>query len=149
LIVAPLNPADYDSWLPLWLANMENSVSEEITAETWRRICDPASPVGGLGVRTAENAPLIGICHYITHPTTGNLNPVCYMQDLYIDTGARRQGLARTLVTYLAALGQASGWARLYWLAEAENAGAQALYKSLGYKLNFTLHVLPLNMPPA
>jgi ribosomal protein S18 acetylase RimI-like enzyme len=149
LIVAPLKPSDYDSWLPLWLANMENSVSDEITSETWRRICDPAHAVGGLGVRAAENSPLTGICHYITHPTTGNLNPVCYMQDLYIDPSARRQGLARTLVTYLAALGTASGWARLYWLAEAENAGAQALYKSLGYKLNFTLHVLPLNMPTA
>jgi ribosomal protein S18 acetylase RimI-like enzyme len=148
LIVAPLTPADYASWLPLWLVNSQNSIAQDVTAETWRRICDASSPVGGLGVRENEGAPLLGICHYITHPTTGNLNPVCYMQDLYIDETARRRGLARMLVTYLAALGTASGWARLYWLAEAENAGAQALYKSLGYKLNFTLHVLPLSPLP-
>ena len=149
MIVAPLKSSDYESWLPLWLTNMENSVSEQITAETWRRICDEASAVGGLGIRESEDLPLLGICHYITHPTTGNLNPVCYMQDLYIAETARRRGLARKLVTYLAALGTASGWARLYWLAEADNAAAQALYKSLGYKLNFTLHVLPLSTPPA
>lgn len=148
MIVAPLKSSDYDSWLPLWLANMEHSVSPDITAQTWQRICDRHSGVGGLGVRESENAPLLGICHYITHPTTGNLNPVCYMQDLYIDPVARRRGLAGTLVAHLAALGTASGWARLYWLAEAENMAAQALYKALGYKLNFTLHVLPLGPVP-
>lgn len=66
------------------------------------------------------------------------------MQDLYINPAQRRRGLARGLVMALAGLGAAQGWARIYWLAEAENEAAQTLYKSLGYKLNFTLHVLPI-----
>lgn len=143
MIVGALQPSDYESWLPLWQANMEHSVSDEITAETWRRICDPTFPVGGIGVRAAEGAPLCGICHYILHYTTGNLKQICYMQDLYIDAEYRRQGLGRLLVTYLAALATAQGWSRLYWLAEADNEAAQTLYKTLGFKLNFTLHVFP------
>jgi ribosomal protein S18 acetylase RimI-like enzyme len=48
------------------------------------------------------------------------------------------------LVSHLAELGQQQGWARLYWLAEASNKEAQALYKKLGLKLDFNLFVLPL-----
>ena len=143
MIPALLKAEDYAAWLPLWHANMENSVTAEITAETWRRICDPAFPIGGIGIRETADGPLCGICHYILHYTTGNLKQVCYMQDLFIDPACRRKGLARILVTYLAALATAQGWARLYWLAESQNEAAQGLYKSLGYKLDFTLHVLP------
>lgn len=145
MIIHPLQDDDYDQWLPLWQANTEHSLDDKITIETWRRICDPAFPIGGLGARPDEAAPLAGICHYILHPTTGNLKQICYMQDLYIDPAARRQGLARGLVNALAAVAATQGWARIYWLAEAENEAAQTLYKSLGYKLNFTLHVLPVN----
>jgi hypothetical protein len=34
---------------------------------------------------------------------------------------------------------------RLYWLAEAKNGEAQALYRHLGAKLDFSLYVLPLH----
>ncbi len=144
MIVDTLKPTDYADWLPLWHANMENSVTADVTALTWSRICDPTSAIGGLGVRPDPDAPLTGICHFILHPTTGNLKPVCYMQDLFIAETARRQGLARTLVMHLADLGRAEGWARLYWLAESHKEAAQQLYRSLGLKLDFTLHVLPL-----
>ena len=144
MIIQPLQAADYDQWLPLWQANTEHALDDDITAETWRRICDPDFPIFGLGARIDKDSPLAGICHYVLHPTTGNSKQVCYMQDLYIDPAQRRRGLARGLVMALAGLGAAQGWARIYWLAEAENEAAQTLYKSLGYKLNFTLHVLPV-----
>jgi ribosomal protein S18 acetylase RimI-like enzyme len=69
---------------------------------------------------------------------------IAYMQDLYVHPDHRRKGIARKLVTYLAALGTAQGWARIYWLAEGKNEAAQRLYETLGLKLDFTLHVLPL-----
>jgi ribosomal protein S18 acetylase RimI-like enzyme len=141
--IAPLQQQDYTDWLPLWRANMEHSVTDDVTVETWRRICDPASPVKGLRARNAEGA-LIGICHYVLHPTTGNIKMIAYMQDLYVHPDHRRKGIARKLVTYLAALGTAQGWARIYWLAEGKNEAAQRLYETLGLKLDFTLHVLPL-----
>lgn len=149
MIIALLRPVDYPSWLPLWHANMENSATPDITAETWRRICDPDFPVGGIGIRPDRDAPLAGICHYVLHYTTGNMNQVCYMQDLFIDPAFRRQGLGRKLVEYLAAHATAQNWARLYWLAEGKNEAAQTLYRSIGYKLDFTLHVLPTQSPAA
>jgi len=144
MITEELQASHYDEWLPLWKANMEFSATEEVTALTWSRICDPDSSVGGIGIRQAEGGQLVGICHYIIHPTTGNVKLVCDMQDLYVMPEVRGQGLGRTLVAALAEMGRREDWARLYWLAETENEAAQRLYLSLGLKLDFTVHVLPL-----
>lgn len=144
MLTSTLEPQDYAEWLPLWNANMEYTASADVTALTWSRICDPASMIGGIGVRQAPDLPLAGICHYILHPTTGNVKTVCYMQDLYVKPEVRRQGLGRSLMTALTKLGRGENWARIYWLAELHNEAAQQLYKSLGVKLDFTLHVLPL-----
>lgn len=144
MLITPLLANDYTEWLPLWLANMEHQVENQVTATTWARICDPDSMVGGLGARLHAKGPLVAICHYILHPTTGNIKLVCYMQDLYVDVDARRQGVAQALVQELAAMGKREHWARLYWLAESKNEAAQQLYQSLGLKLDFTLHVLPV-----
>ncbi|MEC7029320.1 MAG: GNAT family N-acetyltransferase, partial [Pseudomonadota bacterium] len=64
--------------------------------------------------------------------------------DVYVDPDHRRKGIARKLVEYLAAIGQEQDWARIYWLAEQDNTAAQSLYKNVGIKLDFTLHVMPL-----
>jgi ribosomal protein S18 acetylase RimI-like enzyme len=66
------------------------------------------------------------------------------MQDLYVDPAQRQKGLGRALVLALTQQAKAHHYARLYWLAEADNDAAQALYASLGVKLDFTFHVMPL-----
>ena len=142
MFIRLLKNTDYNQWLPLWQDNCLNQVPQNVTEETWRRICDPKENVFGLGVFEEEN--LIGILHYILHPTTGQLAPVCYMQDLYIRQDHRRKGHARALVTALQEEGTKAGWARIYWLAEKSNPAAQNLYKNLGIPVDFSLHILPL-----
>ena len=140
--VRPLTAADRDEWLRLWDANNNGVRNDAVTNETWSRLLNPIYPVHGLLAHADGKAA--GLVHYILHPVTGHIEPVCYMQDLFVDADHRRKGIARALVGQLAATGTVERWARLYWLAEAENAEAQGLYKSLGVKLNFSLHVLPL-----
>lgn len=142
VLIAPLQDNDYPLWLPLWVANNHGVEDAPVTARTWARLMDPASAVHGLGALVGDD--LAGILHYVLHPTTGNLRDVCYMQDLYVAQNFRRRGIARALVEALAQRGKQEGWARIYWLAEPGNAPAQALYRSLGLKLDFSLHVLPL-----
>jgi ribosomal protein S18 acetylase RimI-like enzyme len=142
LIIDEIKPGDYKAWVKLWDANNGGQSNEEVTRETWKRLLEPASPVKGLVART--DGSLAGLVHYIIHPVTGHIQPVAYMQDLYVDPAFRRKGIGRMLVSELAKLGKRRKWARLYWLAEASNPQAQALYKNLGMKLDFTLHVLPL-----
>ena len=150
-----LERRDHASWLPLWHENMEHQAAEEITQNSWAAICDRKRDVWGLGVFVAagddngngnDTKYLAGILHYILHPTTGSLRPVCYMQDLFIAPDYRRRGLARHLVKALAQKGKDEDWERIYWLAEDNNQGAQALYKDIGVRLDFSLHILPLQL---
>lgn len=140
----PLVKKDYDVWKPIWLDNMQHQVSDEITASTWQKICDKKELVYGLGL--FDDKQLLGILHYILHPTTGALNPVCYMQDLFVAEKHRRKGYARELLRELALRGKEERWERIYWIAANNNKQAQALYQNIGVKLDFSLHVLPLKV---
>lgn len=143
--VRPVSRADYDQWLVLWNANNQGHKNDEVTAVTWQRLMDGVQKEGPVRGLIAEvDGEIAGLVHFILHPVTGHIKPVCYMQDVFVDPGHRRQGIGRALVTALAGIGASEGWARLYWLAEAHNKEAQSLYKNLGLKLDFTLHVLPL-----
>ncbi len=141
--IHPIAPLDFPDWLPLWDGNNMGLRDEAVTAETWSRLTNPESPVNGLAAWEGEE--MVGLVHYILHPTTGHIAPVCYMQDVYVPEHSRKKGIAKKMVKRLVSMGQSEKWARLYWLAEADNEAAQALYKTLGVKLNFTLHVQPLS----
>ena len=133
---------DFPAWLPLWDGNNLGTRDEAVTAETWSRLNDPSSPAHGIVAE--DKGKLVGMIQYVLHPTTGAINDACYMQDVYVDPAQRGKGVAKKLVQALAKEGRAQKWARLYWLAEADNEAAQALYKNLGVKLDFTFHIMSL-----
>ena len=133
---------DYGAWHSLWLANNKGQCNEDVTAETWNRLLLDIYPVHGL---VAElHGKVAGLLHYILHPVTGHIQPVCYMQDVFVDEAHRKQGIGTALIQHLASLGQEEEWARLYWLVEHDNKDAQNLYTHIGLKLNFSLFVHPL-----
>ena len=142
--IRPPENRDFPDWLPLWDGNNLGTRDEAVTSETWSRLIDENSPVHGL---VAEKAgKLVGLVHYIVHPTTGSLKDVCYMQDVYVEPEHRGKGIAKALIKELAAIGQKNkSWTRIYWLAEANNEAAQKLYETIGVKLDFTLHVMKMD----
>lgn len=140
--IRPLTEDDFDRWQTLWNQNNQGHINLEVTKVTWQRLLTPGSMVGGFGA--FDGSDMAGLVHYILHPVTGHIKSVCYMQDLFVAPLHRRKGVGRALVEQLAVTGKSEKWVRLYWLAEAGNTEAQALYKNLGFKIDFTLHVLPL-----
>ena len=141
--IRPLEPNDFPDWLPLWDGNNKGERDEAITTECWTKLTDPDFPVYGLCAEI--NGKIVGLVHYVIHPTTGSINPVCYMQDVYVDPNHRKKGIARVMVMELSKMAFKEKWGRMYWLAEADNEAAQALYQNIGVKLDFTLHVLPIS----
>ncbi|MEM9468638.1 MAG: GNAT family N-acetyltransferase [Pseudomonadota bacterium] len=139
--IRSLKREDYEDWLPLWNANCLNQMSNEVTQETWRRLCNPKEQVFSLAA--FEDKKLCGIMHYILHPTTGYKEPACYMQDLFVAEYCRRKGIAKNLVHALHDLGKKHQWARIYWFSDNSNEAVQNLYKNLGIHMNFSLHMLP------
>ena len=55
------------------------------------------------------------------------------LNDLYVDAGARRQGVARTLLDAAAAFARADGAAGIALETAQDNAAARALYRAAGW----------------
>lgn len=123
-------PADEARWRELWegyCAFYEVSLSGAVTAQTWRRILDPASPVHSI-VACDTAGRVQGIANYILHDNTWTLTPVCYLEDLFVDAAERGQQFGKALIDWLAAQMKAQGWSRLYWMTREDNAAARRLY---------------------
>lgn len=54
------------------------------------------------------------------------------MNDLYVDPGARGQGIGRALIEASAAIARERGAARLTWMTAEDNEAAQRLYDKTG-----------------
>lgn len=144
VVIRPLQFNDFAHWLPLWDGNNLGQRDEAVTAETWSRLCDPKNTLVN-GLCAEMNGEMMGIVHYILHPTTGHINPVCYMQDVFVDPAHRRKGIGKRLVNEVTKIGKQEKWARMYWLTQVGNAEAKAMYENFGIKLDFTFYVLPIN----
>ncbi len=121
--------ADESGWRRLWagyLAFYGEDLAEAVTAATWRRILDPASPVFA---RLAErDGTLVGMTVNVLHEGTWTVAPICYLEDLFVAAEARGHGIGGALIADLIALGTARGWSRLYWHTRSGNAQARRLY---------------------
>jgi ribosomal protein S18 acetylase RimI-like enzyme len=143
IIIRPLEFDDFSQWLPIWDGNNLGQRDESVTAATWERLTNMRNTqVNGLCADL--NGELLGIVHYILHPTTGSISPVCYMQDVFTSPQHRRKGVGKRLVQELSKIGQQEKWARIYWLTDVGNTEAKAMYENFGIALNVTFYVLPL-----
>jgi len=122
---------DEADWRKLWqgyLTFYEVDIAPEVTDKTWARILDPASP---LTCRLAVlDGRVTGFAIHFTHPSTWVISDDCYLEDLYVDSDVRGAGIGRALLDDLVALGEKSGWARLYWHTDQNNHRARKLYDS-------------------
>ena len=128
-MIRDATPADESGWRALWdqyLAFYEVDLAPEVTAATWARLMDPASPVKA---RLAfDGDTMVGFAIHLNHPSTWVLGNDCYLEDLFLAPAARGKGLGRALIEDLQALARAKGWHRLYWHTDEGNTVARRLY---------------------
>ncbi len=145
-IIRDPTAADETAWRALWSqynAFYETTIAEAVTAQTWRRLLDPASPVfGRLAVGDREVA---GFSVSVLHDSTWTLAPVCYLEDLFVAPGARGRGIGRLLIQDVIDRGKADGWARVYWHTRANNHPARRLYDKFATADDFVRYRLPLD----
>ena len=97
----------------------------EVTAHTWARVLDPASPVF-CRLAVADHA-VIGFAVCLLHEGSWALTPHCYLEDLFVAPESRGRGAGRALIEDIRALARAKGWNRLYWHTREDNP-ARRLY---------------------
>lgn len=128
-MIRDAEPGDEGAWRGLWaqyLAFYDVTLTPEVTAATWARLMDPASPVKmRLAVVGGE---VQGFAIHLHHPSTWVLGEDCYLEDLFLAPAARGQGIGRALIDDLIALARAKGWHRLYWHTDEDNTTARKLY---------------------
>ncbi|AZL60867.1 GNAT family N-acetyltransferase [Tabrizicola piscis] len=122
-------PGDEAAWRALWdqyLAFYKVDLAPAISAATWARLMDPASPVKA---RLAlVDGQVMGFAIHMHHPSTWVATEDAYLEDLFVTDAARGQGLGRALIDDLITIARAKGWARLYWHTNQGNNRARALY---------------------
>ncbi len=134
--------ADETAWRSLWSqynAFYETSVPETVTARTWQRILDPASPIFGRLAVTNDDVAGFSIC--VLHDGTWVVAPICYLEDLFVAPEFRSRGIGRMLIGDIVDRAKAKGWSRLYWHTR-ENNPARSLYDEFGSADDFVRYRL-------
>lgn len=132
---------DEQRWRELWAGYLKfyrSELTDEVTANTWKRILDPASNIDAL-VATREGQ-VIGICNYLFHDSTWSNKQSCYLQDLYVDPTARGGGAAKKLILACEEKAKAKGAFRLYWQTQEYNAAARSLYDTIVPRSSFIVY---------
>jgi GNAT superfamily N-acetyltransferase len=141
VIIRKAQASDEARWRMLWagyIAFYRASVPEEVTASSWRQILDPASNIHALVAE--KDGVVIGICNYVFHDSTWSTQPICYLQDLFVDPERRGGGAAKKLILACEEEAKAKGAFRLYWQTQEYNAPARSLYDTITPRSSFIVY---------
>ena len=128
--IAPLSINDKDDWRNLWqnyLAFYNTDLSNEVYETTFERLIDPNNQQQHALIARQDQNP-VGLVHYIYHPHNWRIDNVCYLQDLYVTSAVRNQGLGRALIEAVYSEAQTQGVDNVYWLTQDFNHSARKLY---------------------
>jgi GNAT superfamily N-acetyltransferase len=149
IIVTPLAAQDRARWTELWhgyLDFYQTQLPPEIYDHTWRRLIARESSIRGLGARLGSGtAPLVGITHYLFHAHAWTPREVCYLQDLFVDSSVRGNGVGRRLIETVAGIARERGCLRLYWTTKEDNTTARFLYDRIAHFNGFIRYDYPLD----
>lgn len=141
IVIRPAASKDEARWRKLWAGYIKfyrASVSEEVTVNTWRAILDPKSNIEALVAE--KDGEVIGICNYLYHDSTWSLQPICYLQDLFVDPDARGGGAAKELILACEQKAKEKGAFRLYWQTQEYNGAARSLYDTITPRSSFIVY---------
>ena len=144
ITIRALTTADEPRWRELFDAYIrfyEREPNETITRHALARANDPRSPVHAI-VALDDTGHVIGIANYLTHESTTQLAPVCYLQDLFVDPAHRGGGVGMQLIDWLIAEMKREGWSRLYWNTRETNYRGRTLYDKYGPHTGFLKYAI-------
>jgi GNAT superfamily N-acetyltransferase len=145
LSIRPVVPEDFPAWKALWDGynafygrKGPTALPLAVTQMTWSRFFDAYEPMYAL-VAEAEGT-LLGLVHYLFHRSTIQIEPNCYLQDLFTLEAARGKGVGRALINGVYERAQAVGIKRVYWLTHETNATAMRLYDAVAERSGFVVY---------
>lgn len=145
ILIRFATPKDFDQWLPLWKGYNafygrvgSTALDARVTQTTWTRFHDPHEQV--YAIVAESGGKLVGLAHFLFHPSTISFNPHCYLHDLFVDEQMRGKGIGRLLIEAVYDNARKAGTARVYWQTHSTNVAARRLYDSLAEDSGFVVY---------
>ncbi|MEM9726808.1 MAG: GNAT family N-acetyltransferase, partial [Pseudomonadota bacterium] len=132
--VRPLAAADETAWRRLWsgyLAFYETALPDEMVDLAFQRLLSdaPNEFQGRLALRGGE---AVGLAHFLFHRHGWRVEPVVYLQDLFVDPAHRGAGAGRAFFEAVSAVGYRGGAGFVYCITQYFTAPARRLYDRVG-----------------
>jgi GNAT superfamily N-acetyltransferase len=139
-----LTEADQPRWTELWtayLAFYDTVLPPEQFDYTWKRLM-AGSDLHAFALR--HEGRMVGLVHYLFHESAWTMQPVVYLQDLFVDAAVRGTGGGRKLIEAVGDVARQAGTTRMYWMTQTHNATARQLYDRLAKHSGFIRYEYPL-----
>lgn len=136
---------DHAAWAQLWAGynafygrSGATALPASVVATTWQRFFDPAEPVHALVAEAGGR--VVGLAHYLFHRSTIQVEPTCYLQDLFTAEQARGMGAGRKLIEAVYERAGLAGAPRVYWQTHETNRDAMQLYDRVAERSGFLVY---------
>lgn len=137
--------ADFPQWRQLWDGYNafygragETALALDITRMTWERFFDAYEPMHALVAEVAGR--IVGLAHFLYHRSTIQLQPTCYLADLFTADAVRGRGVGRALIEAVYVHAKLAGSPRVYWQTHETNTVAMRLYDQVAERSGFLVY---------
>lgn len=110
-----------------YAAFYRSPISDEIVERVWNWLLDPGHVLEGLVARDSQGRA-VGIAHVRACPRTLSGSDIGFLDDLFVDPGARGDGAADALLARLRELAIDRGWASIRWITQHFNERGRGFY---------------------
>jgi len=138
LMIRSACDADFDAWFPLWQGYQtfyKTNITDTVSTKTWERFLDPTEPMHC--ALAEQNGKVVGMVHYIVHRSCWTTGDYVYLQDLFVDSNARGQGIGKALIEHVYTQARELNASRVWWLTHESNTNAMALYDQIADQSGF------------
>jgi len=137
--IRALKESDRPAWATLWkgyLGYYETELPPEMYDIAFNRMLS-GSEHEFHGLLALKGGEPVGLVHYLFHRHGWKVEPVVYLQDLYVNHAARGTGAGRALIEAVYTAADAAGSPSVYWLTQDFNKTARTLYDRIGTQTPF------------
>ena len=132
--IRALEESDREAWGTLWRGYLdfyETELPPEMYDIAFNRML-AGSEHEFHGLVAEKDGTLIGLTHYLFHRHGWKVEPVIYLQDLYVSEAARGTGAGRALIEAVYEVADKAGCPTVYWLTQDFNESGRRLYDRVG-----------------
>ena len=145
--IRELTKTDFTRWSEMWDEYMQfyqATYTQEVMENTFNKLLSSDDTIGCYVACNKDGEP-VGFLTYIAHFSTWRLNPVCYLNDLYVKKSHRKFGMAKGLLNKLKEKSDEKNWSAVYWLTKPDNKTARQFYDKVAAASDWIMYSINLS----